>query len=564
DQLTHGSRSHSAFRKDRKDYSRHNATSPILPGTRAWEVLITLAIAVNMRFAAIAALLVCSLGAEPWPLERLLSRPFAWGTTPAKVTWSKQGHVLLFLWNAEGRRFMDLYAYHPDQQRLARLTNLELIDDPINRPAAEKDERQKQYLEPPEGIGDFDISRDGSRAAFSYHGDLYLVNTSGTPGQDSPFRLTRTKTAETNPAFSFDGNKLAFARDGQLFVQDLHTGQLWQVTEIEGEGTSLGGWRWSRDGKRFVYTVRAGAGRKLLLPNYAGRLVTASSFPRTLPGDPATDVKTYVVPADGGTPVAMEQGPWGEKVFSFGTPQWSPDSRWLLRTAVHPNLKQAAILVNDAVSGKARVVAEDKDAAWVEPFFAAWSPDSSRILFTSERQFYRIHPDGSGKEKLSSHEGLNIGIVSEDGHDIAMMMADVKNPFDLYVGGHRVTTSPRAEFAKYALPDSRFISFPSRGDGKPVAARLFLPQGYRLEDRSQKARPAVFFIHGSGYATSVLKQWGAYQELRYVFNCSLVNKGYVVLDLDYRGSSGYGRDWRTGVYLHMGGPDLDDVLGGVD
>ncbi len=578
-----------------------------------------MAIAVNMRFAAIAALLVCSLGAEPWPLERLLSRPFAWGTTPAKVTWSKQGHVLLFLWNAEGRRFMDLYAYHPDQQRLARLTNLELIDDPINRPAAEKDERQKQYLEPPEGIGDFDISRDGSRAAFSYHGDLYLVNTSGTPGQDSPFRLTRTKTAETNPAFSFDGNKLAFARDGQLFVQDLHTGQLWQVTEIEGEGTSLGGWRWSRDGKRFVYTVRAGAGRKLLLPNYAGRLVTASSFPRTLPGDPATDVKTYVVPADGGTPVAMEQGPWGEKVFSFGTPQWSPDSRWLLRTAVHPNLKQAAILVNDAVSGKARVVAEDKDAAWVEPFFAAWSPDSSRILFTSERdgwshlyivskdggearqltrgawqvdnertfghepqwagdyiyfasteggtaerQFYRIHPDGSGKEKLSSHEGLNIGIVSEDGHDIAMMMADVKNPFDLYVGGHRVTTSPRAEFAKYAWPDSRFISFPSRGDGKPVAARLFLPQGYRLEDRSQKARPAVFFIHGSGYATSVLKQWGAYQELRYVFNCSLVNKGYVVLDLDYRGSSGYGRDWRTGVYLHMGGPDLDDVLGGVD
>jgi dipeptidyl aminopeptidase/acylaminoacyl peptidase len=38
----------------------------------------------------------------------------------------------------------------------------------------------------------------------------------------------------------------------------------------------------------------------------------------------------------------------------------------------------------------------------------------------------------------------------------------------------------------------------------------------------------------------------------------------VVLDMDYRGSLGYGRDWRTGVYLHMGGKDLDDVLGGVD
>jgi dipeptidyl aminopeptidase/acylaminoacyl peptidase len=62
----------------------------------------------------------------------------------------------------------------------------------------------------------------------------------------------------------------------------------------------------------------------------------------------------------------------------------------------------------------------------------------------------------------------------------------------------------------------------------------------------------------------VLKQWGAYHELRYAFNCYLANKGYVVMDMDYRGSSGYGRDWRTGVYLHMGGPDLEDVLGAVE
>ncbi len=315
----------------------------------------------------------------------------------------------------------------------------------------------------------------------------------------------------------------------------------------------------------------------------------------------------------------MDPGPWGDKVYPFGTAQWSPDSRLLLRTAVHPDLKKAAILVTDAAGGKARVVAEDEDARWVESFWAAWSPDSSRILFTSERdgwshlyivskdggaaqqmtrgpwevdndrtfghepqwagsyiyyasteagtaerQFYRIHPDGSGKQRLSSREGLNIGVVSEDGSDQAMLMADLKAPFDLYVDAQRVTTSPRAEFAGYAWPDSRLVRFPSRGDGKTVAARLFLPAGYRPEDRTQKPRPAVFFIHGSGYATSVLKQWGSYQELRYVFNCSLVNKGYVVLDLDYRGSSGYGRDWRTGVYLHMGGPDLDDVLGGVD
>ncbi|HTQ58447.1 MAG TPA: prolyl oligopeptidase family serine peptidase [Bryobacteraceae bacterium] len=569
-----------------------------------------------MRFAAILAACLCTLQAEPWPLERLFHRPYAWGTTPQRAAWSKHGHVLVFLWNAGGGRFLDLYAYHPDGQSLVRLTNLEPLDDPINRPPAARDDRQKHYLEPPAGIGDFDISENGTRAAFSYHGDLYLVNTSG---RESPFRLTRTKTPESNPAFSPDGQKLAFTREGQLFVQDLGNGQLWQVTEIAGEGAALGGWHWSPDGKRFVYTVRSGAGRKLLLANYSGRVVTAEPFARTLPGDPAPEVKAYVVSADGGTPTEMNAGPWGHKVFSFGTPKWSYDSRLLLSTAVHPNLKQAALLVNDAGTGTARVLAEDKDAAWVEPFWATWSPDSSRVLFlserdgwshlyvvpkdggdarqlthgawevifdrpfghepqwagdyiyyasteagTAERQFYRIRADGSGKQRLSEREGLNIGIVSEDGQDVAMMQADVKNPFDLYVGGRRATVSPQPDFAGYAWPDSRFITFPSRGDHEPVAARLFLPHGYNPDDRSQKPRPAVFFIHGAGYATSVLKQWGAYAEVRYVFNCSLVHRGYVVLDLDYRGSSGYGRDWRTGVYLHMGGPDLDDVLGGID
>ncbi len=78
-----------------------------------------------MRIAVIFAVFACSLGAEPWPLQRLFSRPFAWGTVPARVTWSKQGHTLVFLWNAEGGRFMDLYAYHPVERRLTRLTNLE-------------------------------------------------------------------------------------------------------------------------------------------------------------------------------------------------------------------------------------------------------------------------------------------------------------------------------------------------------------------------------------------------------------------------------------------------------
>ena len=47
-----------------------------------------------------------------------------------------------------------------------------------------------------------------------------------------------------------------------------------------------------------------------------------------------------------------------------------------------------------------------------------------------------------------------------------------------------------------------------------------------------------------------------------MFNQYLASKGYVVLDLDYRGSAGYGRDWRTAIYRWMGGRDLQDQVDG--
>src|SRR5437879_4811369 len=88
-----------------------------------------------------------------WSLEKLFTRPFIWGTSPTEITWSKQGHVLLFLWNADGNRFRDLYAYHPDQKKLIRLTQMDTVHDELNESEAEKDERRKHYLMPLEGIG---------------------------------------------------------------------------------------------------------------------------------------------------------------------------------------------------------------------------------------------------------------------------------------------------------------------------------------------------------------------------------------------------------------------------
>jgi dipeptidyl aminopeptidase/acylaminoacyl peptidase len=551
-------------------------------------------------------------GAGPWSLEKLYTRPYIWGASPEQVRWAKEGQVAAFLWNTEGGRFLDLYAYHPSRQKLIRITNLSSVQDTLTAGAAEREEIRKQYLEPAAGVPSYHLSNDGGKVTFSYRGDIWVAATDASP----PLRLTHTKAAETAPRLSPDGAKVAYQRDGQIYVHDLSTGQLRQATDIEN-GLSLGSHRWSPDSRRFLYTTESG-GRRLLLPNYSGRLVTADPFRRTLAGDELLETRVWVVSAEGGKPLEMDAGPFGARIYDEA-PEWSPDSSRILRRVVHSSFKKAAVLVLDAEFGRALAVNEQHDSKWVELPFAAWSPDGSHVLYTSERdgwshlyvvssaggepkqitrgkweihtersfsrdpewvgghiyyastengpaerQFYRLRPDGTGKAKLSSREGLNIGTVSPGEKHIAMMIADLENPFDLFVDGNRVTTSPRPEFRDYPWPETRFVSFPSPHDRKIVAAKLLLPPGYDPGRNDGRKWPAVFFIHGAGYATSVLKQWGSYVDLRFVYNSHLANSGYVIMDLDYRGSSGYGRDWRTDVYLHLGGPDLQDVLGAVE
>jgi dipeptidyl aminopeptidase/acylaminoacyl peptidase len=573
---------------------------------------------IGMRLLIVALGFLGICRAEEWSLERLYRRPYIWGTPPQSLAWSEEGHTLAFLWNAEGGRFLDLYAYQADSRRLVRLTDLEAFEDELLASPAEKDERRRQYLEPREGIRDFRLSRNGKSIVFAYRGDLFTVPTDAS---SPPFRLTRTRDPETAPQFSPDGAEVAALRGGQIVTQHLGNGRLWQVTDVEESFGSITAYRWSPDGAHFAIVVRKGKIRQMPLPNYSGRFVTAEPFPRSVAGDEPPEVAVLLVPARGGRPVEVDLGDWGGKVY-LSEPLWSKDSRRLALRLIHPSMKRLRILVADAASGRAVKAYEEEDPRWIYVSEFGWSPDSREIFFvserdgwahlyrvpasggepfqitrgrfecrperfsfddgykpqwvgeylyytstedgTAERHIYRIRPDGSGKEKLSRQEGVYNARVSEDGKHVAWQFASIEEPADLFVDGVRITRRTRPEFARYPWPRTRFVSFPSRADGKPVAARLLLPPGYEPADRSGKKWPAVFYIHGAGYATSVLKQWGSYQELRHVFNCYLANRGYLIVDVDYRGSSGYGRDWRSEVYLHLGGLDLEDLLSAID
>src|ERR1700727_3339272 len=101
------------------------------------------------------------------------------------------------------------------------------------------------------------------------------------------------------------------------------------------------------------------------------------------------------------------------------------------------------------------------------------------------------------------------------------------------------------------------VKIPSTHFGGVIYAKLYRDAGASGSSK----RPAVLFIHGAGYLQDVHLRYSYYFREQ-MFNNLLAHQGYAVLDLDYRASAGYGRDWRTAIYRQMGHPELEDMLDG--
>jgi len=301
---------------------------------------------------------------------------------------------------------------------------------------------------------------------------------------------------------------------------------------------------------------------------------------------------------------------------------WNRDGTLGLISAVGYNFKDQWLHVLDAATGEVRIVAHDHDDAWIGgpcPDWtsfgcAGWMPDGKSIYFLSERDgfshlytvaaaggearqltsgqwevksvsispdrryFYlttsegspfeehlwRAELDGSRRTRITTQPGLHDVTVSPDGRRLAVVHSYSNRPPELYVADNRpgaelrrVTTSPTEEWSSFGWIDPEIIWFEAR-DGVKVPARIYRPRDLGAQPHGG----AVIFVHGAGYLHNVHKGWSTYYR-EYMFHHLLASRGFTVLDIDYRGSAGYGRDWRTAIYRHMGGKDLTDQVDGV-
>lgn len=204
-----------------------------------------------------------------------------------------------------------------------------------------------------------------------------------------------------------------------------------------------------------------------------------------------------------------------------------------------------------------------------EVFDPIISNDKKHWYFTSsevdpgERHFYKMPLMGGSMTKLTSMTGNNEVSLSPDEKYMAIRYSYMNKPWELYFKKTSANATPQQitdgqsdAFKAYNWREPKLIHFEAR-DGAMVPARLYVPE------KNVKNNAAVVFVHGAGYLQNAHKWWSSYFR-EYMFNNLLTDLGYTVIDIDYRGSAGYGRDWRTGIYRHMGGKDLTDQVDGVN
>jgi dipeptidyl aminopeptidase/acylaminoacyl peptidase len=180
------------------------------------------------------------------------------------------------------------------------------------------------------------------------------------------------------------------------------------------------------------------------------------------------------------------------------------------------------------------------------------------------RRLWTMDADGSHRTLVTPEAATYAFTFSPDMHTAAVLGSKTTTPTELFlfdaasgVLDGPLTTSTTKVFRSYPWLEPETVWF-TASDGASVPAHLFTPERYGGTPNGA----AIIFIHGAGYLQNVIDGWSYYYR-EFMFHHFLAARGYTVLNVDYRGSAGYGRDCRTAIYKHMGGRDLDDIIDGA-
>ena len=564
--------------------------------------------------AASLALLVVALPApaqvarSPLTIERMTSGRSLLGTAPVSPTWSPTSRQLAFLWNDQGQPRRTLWLVDRDGSTPRRVLP-ESVAAPVSDFVWTRDgsalvfvQEGDLYRVPADGgtparltttggdKSDLTISPDGTQLAYLSEGDLYLLPLQAT----TPVRLT---TVAVPP----------------ISTVPLGT---YNRADVEIGSATWGGdapsYAWAPDAKSIaVHVVDRRGVPTLNMPYYLGAAPVMNQVRRSAPGD-VNEVRKI-----GLVDVATRQLRFIELPDSSSTRvvnfAWSPRGALMIDRATDDEIDRTIHVVEPGTTVPRRIWRDHRDTRIYNDIASAWSADGRHILLSgdlddryrmyqltpgdtvpraltpatsdvtgaaqpnaatrriiymsndplpSERHVWSMRPDGSRRERLTQRAGTHTPFPSPDGTLLALLSTDDLTPSDLWMQplaagatARRITSSQAPEFASLPWVTPTYVTFPSRTDTPPLHARILYPPNL---DRTKKY-PVLF---GPVYSNTVRNRWaGLYATLQQYL---AIEKGYIVVQVDVRGSTGYGRDFREKFLMDWGGQDLEDLESAVD
>lgn len=540
-------------------------------------------------------------------LERILSGPSLTGTAPSSPLWSPDSSRLAFRWNDEARSRREIWVVEADGSDLRRLTSdsegrssvrdlawLPGGDGMIYLRSGElwctdltgKSVRLFEFDGSPSNLA---VSPDSRYASVLQNGDLWLVELSEGPTRGAIRRMTTVGVASIS--------NLAI---GRYRRRDVEIGSY-----IWGGPT----YAWAPDSRSIaVHYVDRREVRTVPFPNYLGDETNPNLVRRSYPGDPNESRMVGLLQVDSGELKLLDlPDPDATRVVDFS---WSAGGRLLLDresdTAVdrwlhvlepatgdlrelwhdhretrvyttagsqwHPDGKHVIVLgdLRDRYGLYALSFEDPEPRLLTDPAFDVTGGPllaaNGAIFYPSnqpsphEQHVFRTELNGGVPTRVTSQPGTARPYPSPDGARMAMLHSDDVSPTELYLadasGGNsirRITRSLPSDFEQRSWAKARYVTFPSLVDDATLHARILTPKNLEPGRRY----PVLF---GPIYSNTVRNRWaGFYGMLQQL----LVEKGFIVVQVDVRGSTGYGRAFREQFLADFAGRDLDDLESAV-
>jgi dipeptidyl-peptidase-4 len=511
-------------------------------------------------------------------LEKLYPDVPLTGVPPSDVVWSPGESCCAFLWSSESAGIKNLYCFSSDSPEKPRqLTSFEK-----------------------EGIAGFCWGRTEKEIFFLRGTSVYALEVDSLSVSEVLSSQKRIRSFSLSP----DLTRLSYLESRNLWICDLKTGSSVRITEFDPEHEGISRYSWSPGSEDILFYYQDNSGiRQVGIPLFSRDEVQIRKVPRPFPGDPPGIGKIGVVS------IPYGQIRWVPKEFdNVLSYSWSPSGkRILLEEATEYAGKRSlyvcesegmtldevfleesplftfswmwssqwldddVIVLTSDMSGYCHLYSLDlKDKKFVQLTSGEWEVfdffprNGGDVYFIANklrpenRGLYKVHPGNGGINRIGDREGVYRPSISNSGKNVCALFSDDLTPFDLYLiqdGSLRqLTESPLPEFKNYTWVKTQYLDIPGGEKDAKIRVKMMFPPDF---DPGKKY-PAII---GSVYSNAVLNQWGGRDaHPTWGLDQYLVQvEKYVLMNVDIRGSLGYGRKFREDMFKGYGVADIRDL-----